>query len=114
MNNLLRARIWPSFSPSCRLYPPGRSPLRDGVEPEAWRPRVSAPATYRTGTETNPAVPRDELPGGTPILFALAALRSVPQAGSQFRGLATGIHEVSWFTHWFTAIARAAWEPWGD
>jgi hypothetical protein len=24
------------------------------------------------------------LPGGTPILFALAALRSVPQAGSQF------------------------------
>ena len=48
MNNLLRARIWPSFSPSCRLYPPGRSPLRDGVEPEAWRPRVSAPATYRS------------------------------------------------------------------
>jgi hypothetical protein len=29
MNNLLRSRIWPSFSPSCRLY-----------EPEAWRPRV--------------------------------------------------------------------------
>ena len=23
------------ISPSCRLYPPGRSPLRDGVEPEA-------------------------------------------------------------------------------
>ena len=35
------------------------------------------------------------LPGGTPILFALAPLRSVPQAGSQFRGLATGIHEIS-------------------
>jgi hypothetical protein len=35
------------------------------------------------------------LPGGTPILFALAALRSVPQAGSQFRGLATAIHEIS-------------------
>ncbi len=34
------------------------------------------------------------LPGGTPILFALAALRSVPQAGSQFRGLATAIHEI--------------------
>ncbi|MGW8221482.1 MAG: hypothetical protein ACWGP1_04975, partial [Syntrophobacteria bacterium] len=68
----------------CRLY-----------EPEAWRPRVSAPATYRSGTETNPAVPRDELPGGTPILFALAPLRSVPQAGSQFRGLATAIHEIS-------------------
>jgi hypothetical protein len=42
----------------------------------------------------NPAVPRDELPGGTPILFALAALRSVPQAGSQFRDLATAIHEI--------------------
>ena len=35
------------------------------------------------------------LPGGTPILFTLAALRSVPQAGSQFRGLATAIHEIS-------------------
>ncbi|MGB6381969.1 MAG: hypothetical protein WBG51_12425, partial [Syntrophobacteria bacterium] len=35
------------------------------------------------------------LPGGTPILFALAPLRSVPQAGSQFRGLATAIHEIS-------------------
>ena len=32
---------------------------------------------------------------GTPIFFALAALRSVPQAGSQFRGLATAIHETS-------------------
>jgi hypothetical protein len=84
MNYLLRPRIWPSFSPSCRLY-----------EPEAWRTRVSAPATYGSGTETNPAVPRDELPGGTPILFALAALRSVPQAGSQFRGLAIAIHEIS-------------------
>ena len=29
MNRLLRPRIWPSFSPSCRLY-----------EPEAVRPRV--------------------------------------------------------------------------
>jgi hypothetical protein len=34
------------------------------------------------------------LPGGTPIQFALAALRSVPQAGSQFRGLATPIHDI--------------------
>ena len=40
MNGLLGPRVSPSFSPSCRLYPPGRSPLRDGVEPEAWRPRV--------------------------------------------------------------------------
>ncbi|MEJ2235032.1 MAG: hypothetical protein P8X67_14015 [Syntrophobacterales bacterium] len=45
MNYLLRPRIW---RPS-------------------WRPRVSDHATYRTGTETNPAVPRDELPGGKPI-----------------------------------------------
>ncbi len=35
------------------------------------------------------------LPGSTAIFFALAALRSVPQAGSQFRGLATAIHEIS-------------------
>ncbi|MCG6943910.1 MAG: hypothetical protein LJE87_01055 [Deltaproteobacteria bacterium] len=40
---------------------------------------------------TNPL----RLPGGTPILFALALLRSVPQAGSQFHGLATAIHEIS-------------------
>ncbi len=40
-------------------------------------------------------IPRYELPGGTPIFFALAALRSVPQAGSQFRGLATAIHKIS-------------------
>ena len=39
MNHLLRPRICPSFSPSCMLS-----------EQEAWRPRVSAPATYRLGT----------------------------------------------------------------
>jgi hypothetical protein len=50
--------------------------------------------TVQVRLGTNPAVPRDELPGGTPILFALAALRSVPQAGSQFRDLATAIHEI--------------------
>ncbi len=44
----------------------------------------------RLGTDTL------RLPGGTPILFALAPLRSVPQAGSQFRGLATVIYEISW------------------
>jgi hypothetical protein len=54
MNNLLRPRIWPSFSPSCRLY-----------EPEAWRPQVSAPAAYHSGTETNPM----RLPGGTTIFM---------------------------------------------
>jgi hypothetical protein len=37
----------------------------------------------------------DRLRAGTPILFALAALRPVPQEGSQFRGLATAIHEIS-------------------
>ncbi|RLA89880.1 MAG: hypothetical protein DRG34_03385 [Deltaproteobacteria bacterium] len=31
----------------------------------------------------------------TAIFFALAPLRSVPQAGSQFRGFATAIHEMS-------------------
>ncbi|MCG6946236.1 MAG: hypothetical protein LJE87_12940 [Deltaproteobacteria bacterium] len=51
--------------------------------------------TVQVRLGTNPAVPRDELPCGTTILFALAALRSVPQAGSQFRGLATAIHETS-------------------
>jgi hypothetical protein len=54
----------------------GRQPLRRTV-------------LVRLGTNTL------RLPGGTPILFALAALRSVPQAGSQFRGLATEIHEIS-------------------
>jgi hypothetical protein len=51
--------------------------------------------TVQVRLGTNPAIPRDELPGGTPILFALAALRSVPQAGSQLRGLATAVHEIS-------------------
>jgi hypothetical protein len=35
------------------------------------------------------------LPVDKPILFALAPLRSVPQAGSQFRGLATAIDAIS-------------------
>ncbi|MCG6944370.1 MAG: hypothetical protein LJE87_03390 [Deltaproteobacteria bacterium] len=34
--------------------------------------------TIQVRPGANPAVPRDELPGGTPILFALAVLRSVP------------------------------------
>jgi hypothetical protein len=66
--------------------------------------------TVQVRLGSNPAVPRGELPGGpsasperagsrwragTPIFFALAALRSFPQAGSQFRGLATAIHEIS-------------------
>ena len=85
MNDLLQPRIWPSFLASSGVPSTGSG--------------QAAPATYcsvRLGT--NPAVPRDELPGGTPIFFALAPLRSVPQAGSQFRGLATAIHEISGLT----------------
>ena len=75
------------------------------------RPRVflrrrsgqAHPATYRSGTPRNQSRgAAGRLPGGTPIYFALAALRSVPhrkrhlrQAGSQFHGLATAIHETT-------------------
>jgi len=47
MNYLLRPRIWPSFLAS------------SGVGP------CDVPLQVRL--ETNPAVPRDELPGGPPI-----------------------------------------------
>jgi hypothetical protein len=60
MNDLLRPRNW---EPACGTE---RSERELYGRPSG-RPRVSAPATYHTGTETNPAVPRDELPGGTPI-----------------------------------------------
>ena len=36
------------------------------------------------------------LPGSTPIFFALASLRSAPQAGSQLHGLTAQIHGVAW------------------
>ena len=65
MNYLLRPRVWPSFSPSCRLY-----------EQEAWRPRVSGPATYRSGTPRNPHP-------------------AVARWHTHLRGLATAIHEIS-------------------
>ena len=76
MNHILQPRIWPSFSARCRLYPPERSPLRDGVEPEAGRPRVSHLATYRSGTVQiqHPTVARWP---------------------AHVHGLATGIHETS-------------------
>jgi len=74
MNHLLRPRIWPSFLAS------------SGVGP------CDVPFRYASDQSRGTA---GRLPGGTPILFALAALRSVPQAGSQFRGLATAIHEIS-------------------
>ena len=48
-------------------------------------------STVQVSLGSNPL----RLPGGKPIFFAVAALRSVPQAGFQFRGLATAIHEKS-------------------
>jgi hypothetical protein len=66
MNCLLRPRVWPFFSPSCRLY-----------EPEAGRPRAMAPATYRSDT------PRDQPP-------------AVARWHTHLRGLATSVHETSW------------------
>jgi len=75
MNHLLRPWIWPSSLAS------------SGVGP-CDVPFTGTPRNQSRGTA-------GRLPGGTPIFFALAALRSVPQAGSQFRGLATAIHEIS-------------------
>jgi len=65
MNHLMQPRIWPSFSPSFRLY-----------EPEAWRPRVLHLATYRSGTVQiqHPAV---------------------AQWHAHLHGLATEIHDTS-------------------
>ena len=65
MNHLLRPRIWPSFSPSCRLY-----------EPEAWRPRVflrqaQDKLTLRRTVQVRLGTNTLRLPGGTPI-FALS------------------------------------------
>jgi hypothetical protein len=73
MNHLLRPRIWPSFLAS------------SGVGP--------CDVPFRYGNQSRGTAGR--LPCGKTIFFALAALRSVPQAGSQFRGLATAIHEIS-------------------
>jgi hypothetical protein len=65
-------------------------------------PGVLGCRTLRRTVEVRLGTSILRLPGGTPILFALAALCSVPhrkrhlrQAGSQFRGLATAIHEIS-------------------
>ena len=74
MNHLLRPQIWPSFLAS------------SGVGP------CDVPFRYASDQSRGTA---GRLPCGTPIFFALAALRSVPQAGSQFRGLATAIHEIA-------------------
>jgi hypothetical protein len=63
MDHLLRPRNW---EPACGTERSAASANYMAVLP-GLGPRVSAPATYRSGTETNPVVPRDELPGGTPI-----------------------------------------------
>jgi len=78
-----------------------------GYECPSGRPRESYPATYCAsapgfqllqvpgGPPASPERAGSRCRAGTPILFALAALRSVPQAGPQFHGLAAKIHEVS-------------------
>ncbi|MEJ2234296.1 MAG: hypothetical protein P8X67_10245 [Syntrophobacterales bacterium] len=73
MNYLLRPLIWPSFLASSGAG--------------------SCDLLFRYGKQSRGTAKR--VPGGTPILFALATLRSVPQAGSQLRDLATAIHEIS-------------------
>jgi hypothetical protein len=65
INWLLRPRIWPSFSPSCRLY-----------EQEAARPRVLVPATYHSG------MPRVQHP-------------AVARWHAHLRDLVTPLHETS-------------------
>jgi hypothetical protein len=97
-------------------------------EPEAWRFRVFLPQsprdyardrqdrlslrrTVQLRKPTPCACPARGASAcaarGTPILFVLAVLRSVPhrkrhlrQAGSQFRGLATAIHKISGLGEW--------------
>ena len=60
----------------------------------SWRPRMSVPATYRSGTPRNQllAVARWH----SHLIRARCAPLS-PASGSQFRGLATAIHEISGF-----------------
>ena len=65
-----------ALSLSCRHYPPGRSPLRNGVKPEAGRSQGSDPATCCSST------PRIQLP-------AVARWHAHPH------GLATPIREIS-------------------
>ena len=104
MNHLLRPRIWPSFSPSCRLY-----------EPEAWRPRVSHPATYRSGT------PRVQSRGTAGRLPGTRRKRLRCAWRVHLHGLATAIHETSGLGHpvaiviliitWNCCIIRQGQEP---
>ena len=89
MNYLLRPRIWPSFLASSGVGPCD-VPFRYASEPTP----CGCPARGASACAAR----------GTPILFALTALRSVPQAGSQLRGLATAIHEISGLAICFTFI----------
>ena len=64
------------------------------LAPRAWQPQGDGSEAYLNGTLQGPTPEDARLPARraysserrTAILFALAALRSVPQAGSQFRG----------------------------
>ncbi|MEJ2233070.1 MAG: hypothetical protein P8X67_04020 [Syntrophobacterales bacterium] len=66
MNQLLRPRIWPPFLASLGVPSTGSGQAH--------------PATYRSGTETNPAVPRDGCPVARP-----SSSRSLRSAQSRKR-----------------------------
>jgi hypothetical protein len=74
-------RMTCSFSPA-RIF--HKSMSRDCGEGRACPPCEQGEAGGPPGNRRELKLPRT--PGRTVILFALAALRSVPQAGSQFRG----------------------------
>ena len=82
MNYLLRPRIWPSFSPSCRLY-----------EPEAWRPRVF----LRQAQDRLPLRRTIQVRLGTCTLRLPGTRRKRLRCAwhAHLRGLATAIHEIS-------------------
>ena len=71
--------------------------FRDSAAPTLYMtvlPGVLGTQTLRRTVQVRLGFESLRLPSGTLILFALAALRSVPQAGSQFHGLATQNHET--------------------
>ncbi|MEJ2233956.1 MAG: hypothetical protein P8X67_08520 [Syntrophobacterales bacterium] len=73
MNHLLQPRIWPFFLASSGI----------GICDEPFR-YASGPIPRYRGTSCQVARPSSS-----------RSLRSVPQAGFQFRGLTTAIHEIS-------------------
>jgi len=60
--------------------PPGNRPALRGIGPEVYLIGPSQGELVLSPPKEHPRTP-----GRTAILFALASLRSVPQAGSQFR-----------------------------